>query len=115
MLFRSLQYTIAVDRMNEKLTHLYSWYHPALLEMIRMVAESAHRNGIWVGICGEAASDVKLLPFYMAIGIHELSMSPNKVAEVKWAVRQMTMDKAVGIAEGIRELETAEAVKLYLE
>lgn len=109
-----LQYTIAVDRMNEKLTHLYSWYHPALLEMIKMVAEAAHRNGIWAGICGEAASDVRLLPFYMSVGIHELSMSPNKVAEVKYAVRQMTMKRAEDISEALINMETAEEVRLYL-
>lgn len=109
-----LQYTTAVDRMNEKLTHLYSWYHPALLEMIRMVAEAGKRNGIWTGICGEAASDSKLLPFYMSVGIHELSMSPSKVAEVKWAVRQMTMEKANRITESIRSMETAEEVEAYL-
>ena len=109
-----LQYTIAVDRMNEKLTHLYSWYHPSLLEMIKTVAASGKRNGIWVGICGEAASDPALLPFYMAVGIHELSMSANKVSEVKHAVRQMTMEKASAIAAEVSSFETSDEIKQYL-
>lgn len=110
-----LQYTIAVDRMNEKLTHLYSWYHPALLDLIRRVSEAGRRNGIWTGICGEAASDPNLLPFYMSVGIKELSMSPSKVAEVKWAVRQMTMEKAYEIADTVKQMETAEEIDTFLK
>lgn len=110
-----LQYTVAVDRMNEKLTHLYSWYHPALLEMIKMVADAGKKAGIWVGICGEAAADPLLLPFYVGIGIHELSMSPSKIAEIKWRLRQLKKKELDLVVAQVLSLETSEQVKRFLK
>lgn len=110
-----LQYTVAVDRMNEKLAHLYNWYHPGLLNLIANVAEAAHDAGIWVGICGEAASDPKLLPFYVGIGIDELSMSVGKMAEVKWKVTQVKKSNCEAVVDTILGCETAEEVEALLE
>lgn len=110
-----LQYTVAVDRMNEKLTHLYSRYNPALLELIKQTAEAAKQSGIWIGICGEAAADPLLLPFYIAIGIDELSMSPNKIAEIKYRIRTLdSRDKSFDLA-CLMDKETPEEVMAYLE
>lgn len=109
-----LQYTVAVDRMNEKLNHLYSWYHPGLLEMIKMVAEAGEKAGIWVGICGEAAADPNLLPFYVGIGIHELSMSPSKIAEIKWRLRHLSKSEQGEVVAHVLSLETSEQIKRYL-
>ncbi|MBE0450981.1 MAG: phosphoenolpyruvate--protein phosphotransferase [Clostridia bacterium] len=109
-----LQYTVAVDRMNEKLTHLYSWYHPGLLEMIKMVANAGEKAGIWVGICGEAAADPNLLPFYVGIGIHELSMSPSKIAEIKWRLRHFNKSEMGEVVAHVLSLDTSEQVKRYL-
>jgi phosphotransferase system enzyme I (PtsI) len=110
-----LQYTVAVDRMNEKLTHLYSWYHPSLLAMIRMTAEAGKKAGIWVGICGEAAGDPLLLPVYVALGITELSMSQRKIPEIKWHLRQLKTDACKLLTEQVLALDTAEQVKTALE
>jgi len=77
------QYTLAVDRMNTEIEHLFDPRHPAILSMIEIVAKNAHENGIWVGICGESASDPELIDFYMKHKIDELSVSPSKVLHVK--------------------------------
>lgn len=110
-----LQYTVAVDRMNEKLSYLYNWYHPGLLKLIHMVAKAANKAGIWVGICGEAAADPLLLPFYVGAGIHELSMSGSKVAEIKWHLSQLSSEACKVIPEAIMDLDTADDVLSYLK
>lgn len=109
-----LQYTVAVDRMNEKLTHLYSWYHPGLLKMIQMVSTAAHKAGIWVGICGEAAGEALLLPLFLAMGIEELSMSPRKIPEIKFRLRNLCETDANSITKAVLEMDTATEVKAYL-
>ncbi len=109
-----LQYTVAVDRMSEKLSHLYNWYHPGLLQMIQNVVLAAHKNGIWVGICGEAASDPLLLPVYVAMNVDELSMSGSKIAELKWRLSQIDSKECTIHLEQVLEKETAEEVVAYL-
>ncbi|MCE5235782.1 MAG: phosphoenolpyruvate--protein phosphotransferase [Clostridiaceae bacterium] len=81
------QYTFAADRMNPKINELFNPGSPAILRMIRAVADAAHKNGIWVGICGESAGDPNLLPHYVAMGIDELSMSPHSLLRVKEHLR----------------------------
>lgn len=110
-----LQYTVAVDRMNEKLSYLYNWYHPGLLRLINMVAKAANKAGIWVGICGEAAADPLLLPFYVGSGIHELSMSGSKVAEIKWHLSQLSQKDCLEIPEAVLSLDTADEVVEFLK
>ena len=77
------QYTLAVDRMNSDVQHIYDPAHPAVLNLIRMAAQSAHEVGIWIGICGESAADRNLLPFYLEIGIDELSVSPKSILRLR--------------------------------
>lgn len=110
-----LQYTVAVDRMNEKLAHLYNWYHPGLLRLIKNVSDAAAKAGIWVGICGEAASDPLLLPFYVGAGIDELSMSGSKIAEIKWRLSQVSAKDCKTVVEGVLDCDTAEEVVAYLK
>ena len=86
------QYTFAADRMNPKVNALSDPGSPAILRMIRAVADAAHKNHIWVGICGESAGDPDLLMHYVAIGIDELSMSPHSLLRVKEHLR--TLNKA---------------------
>lgn len=109
-----LQYTVAVDRMSEKLSHLYNWYHPGLLVMIQNVVKAAHKNGIWVGICGEAASDPLLLPVYVAMNVDELSMSGSKISELKWKLSQIDSKECLVHMEKVLEMDTAEEVVEYL-
>ena len=81
------QYTLACDRQNNDLGRFYDPHHPAVLRMLKMVADNAHKNGIWVGICGELGADLTLTETFLAIGIDELSVSPRAVLPLRNAVR----------------------------
>lgn len=88
------QYTLAVDRMNSKIAHLYDAHNPAVLRLIKMVADNAHKAGIWVGICGESAADTTLTETFLAIGIDELSVSAPSVLEVRKKIQQVDTREA---------------------
>ena len=96
-----IQYTIAVDRLNERVASLYQPTHPAVLRLIRMTVEAANRAGIRVCICGEMASDIELTPLLVGLGLHELSVTAGQVARVKHAVRQLNSDECRALAEEI--------------
>ncbi len=83
------QYTLAIDRQNPKLDNFYDAKHPAVLKMIRMVVENAHKAGIWAGICGELGADTELTELLVRIGVDELSVSPGKVLAVRKAIREI--------------------------
>ena len=83
------QYTLATDRLNERVEPLFDYSDEAVLRLIAMTAKNAHDNGIWCGICGESAGDAELLPFYAKIGIDELSVVPNMVLEVRKAITEL--------------------------
>lgn len=82
------QYTLAVDRQNAKLDDFYNPHHKAILRMIKMVADNAHKCGKWVGICGELGADLELTEEFLRIGIDELSVAPSMVLKVRKAVRE---------------------------
>ena len=81
------QYTLACDRQNNDLGRFYDPHHPAVLRLIRLVTENAHKNGIWVGICGELGADLALTETFLAIGVDELSVTPRSVLPLRNAVR----------------------------
>ena len=81
------QYTLACDRQNNDLGRFYDPHHPAVLRLLQMVVANAHKNGIWVGICGELGADLTLTETFLAIGIDELSVSPRAVLPLRNAVR----------------------------
>lgn len=83
------QYTLAIDRQNPKLEKYCDTHHPAVLRLIRMITESAHKASIWVGICGELAGDTDLTATFLDMGIDELSVSPSLVLRVRGAVRKI--------------------------
>ncbi|HBF39466.1 MAG TPA: phosphoenolpyruvate--protein phosphotransferase [Firmicutes bacterium] len=109
-----IQYTLAVDRTNEKVAALYEPYHPAVLRLIKMVAQNAHQAGKWVGICGEMASDIQLLPVLIGLGLDELSVGPSAVLKVKKAIRSLDFQRAQIIAKEALQFKTAAEVKHYL-
>ena len=82
------QYTLAIDRQNQKLEDFYDSHHPAVLAMIRMAAESAHAEGKWIGICGELGADVTLTETFLKMGIDELSVAPGMVLKVRQKRRE---------------------------
>ena len=81
------QYTLACDRQNNDLGRFYDPHHPAVLRLIRLVTENAHKNGIWVGICGELGADLTLTETFLAFGVDELSVTPRSVLPLRNAVR----------------------------
>ena len=82
------QYTLAIDRQNEKLAPFYDAHHPAVLRMIQMVADSAHKYGIWAGICGELGADTELTDTFLKMGIDELSVAPGAVLPIRKLIRE---------------------------
>lgn len=109
-----IQYTLAVDRMNSKLSHLYSQYHPAMLRLIKGIIDNAHRAGIWVGMCGEAAGDPKLIPIFLGMGLDEFSMNSPTILSARYIIRNLNKSEMEKIAEGTLNMETAVEVEDYL-
>lgn len=87
------QYTLAVDRQNMKLDHIYDAHHPAVLRMIRMTIDNGHKHGCWVGICGELGADMTLTRTFLEMGIDELSVSPAFVLPLRKAIREMNLQE----------------------
>ena len=87
------QYTLAIDRQNPKLDAFYDPHHPAVLRMIRMVVENAHKAGIWAGICGELGADTTLTRQFLAMGVDELSMSPGSILPVRKIILETDVTK----------------------
>ena len=83
------QYTLAVDRQGVGLDRFFDAHHPAVLRMIRMAAENAHKAGIWIGICGELGADAELTETFLSMGIDELSVSPSAVLPLRSAIRSI--------------------------
>ena len=85
------QYTLACDRQNSDLGRFFNPHHPAVLRLLKLVAENAHKNGIWVGICGELGADLELTETFLSIGIDELSVSPRSVLPLRKKVREINV------------------------
>ena len=94
-----IQYSLAVDRLNEKIATLYEPTHPAILRLIKLTVEAGHRNGIWTGVCGEMASDPVLVPLLLGLGVEELSVVPVMLPPVKHLIRRVKMSEAKALAE----------------
>jgi phosphotransferase system enzyme I (PtsI) len=94
-----VQYTLAVDRLNPKIAHLYVPTHPAIVHLIKTVTDAAHARGIWVGVCGEMAGDPVLVPLLLGLGVDELSLAPSGVPAVKFVIRRLKMDEARQLAD----------------
>lgn len=81
------QYTLAIDRQNPKLDNIYDAHHPAILRMLQMIIDNGHKEGCWVGICGELGADVTLTDTFIKMGIDELSVSPSMILKVREQIR----------------------------
>ena len=105
-----IQYALAVDRMNEKIAHLYEPIHPAVLRLLKMIADAAHANKLWVGVCGEMAGDVALIPLLLGLGIDELSTAAILVPRVKRAVQSLAIPECRELVEEAFKLNTASEI-----
>lgn len=99
-----IQYTMAVDRGNDRIAHLYQPTHPAVLRLLAMTTEAAHKNGLWVGVCGEMAADIHLTPLLLGLGIDELSVVTAAVPRVKKAVQCLESNECRELAGHLRTL-----------
>lgn len=110
-----IQYALAVDRINEKIAYLYEPAHPAILRLLKQVVDTGHAKKIWVGICGEMASDPMLTPVLVGMGLDEISISPVMIPEIKKIIRSMNYVEAQEIARFVLTLRTGAEVMNYLK
>jgi phosphotransferase system enzyme I (PtsI) len=101
-----IQYTLAADRTNEKVSHLYEPTHPAILRLIKTTVDASHRHGIWTGVCGEIAGDPVLVPLLLGLGVDELSAAPPIIPEIKYMIRRVKMSEAQALAEFALQCES---------
>jgi len=101
-----IQYALAVDRVNERIAHLYEPTHPAVLRLLKMIADAAHAHHIWVGVCGEMAGDIALIPLLLGLGVDELSASATLVPRVKRAVQSLAIPECQQLVDEALKLET---------
>ena len=94
-----IQYSLAVDRLNEKIAHLYAPTHPGILRLIKTTVDSGQAQKIWTGVCGEMAGELSMVPLLIGLGVAELSVVPSLVPRVKMLIRSIEMAKARELAE----------------
>ena len=102
-----IQYSLAVDRMNEKIAHLYEPTHPAIVRLIKITVDAAHKRGVRVSVCGEMAGDPVLTPLLLGLGVDELSTAPSLVPSVKFVIRRLKLSEARELAAFALECESA--------
>ncbi len=105
-----IQYTMAVDRVNENVAHLYKPTHLAILTLIKQVVDTAHRHGVWVSLCGEMGGDPVLAPLLIGLGVDELSVSLSRLPMVKYVLRKMRYSQIVELADMSGRCTTPEEV-----
>lgn len=108
------QYVLAVDRGNERVSHLFDHFHPAVLRLIKQVIDAGHKAHIWVGICGELAAVPLAIPLLIGFGVDELSMSPVAIPKAKMVLRALTVPECEEIAKEALKFRGAPEVRKYL-
>ena len=110
-----IQYTCAVDRMNQKISYLYNQFNPAVLRLIKMVIDNAHKEGKWVGMCGEAAGDQRMIPILLGMGLDEFSMSPISILPARKFITSVKYEDMKKFANEVLTMGTAEDIKAYVD
>ncbi len=108
-----IQYTTAVDRVNDRVASLYQPTHPAVVALIRETVEAAHRNNIWCGICGEAASDLRMTPIWVGLGVDELSVGSAQVLKIRHAISKLDTETCSKLVEKLRVHGTAGEIERH--
>lgn len=109
------QYTLAVDRMNEKITHLYDPFNPGILRLISNVIEQGHKHNVHVGMCGEMASDPLATLLLMGMGLPEFSMSASSIPTIKSIILNNSESKAKSVYKAVMEMDSSEDIIAYLQ
>ncbi|MBW3114082.1 MULTISPECIES: phosphoenolpyruvate--protein phosphotransferase [Bacillaceae] len=105
-----IQYTMAADRMNERVSYLYQPYNPAILRLVKMVIDAAHKEGKWAGMCGEMAGDEIAVPILLGLGLDEFSMSATSILRARSQIKQLNTADMKELAEQALQLDTNDAV-----
>jgi phosphotransferase system enzyme I (PtsI) len=108
-----IQYSLAVDRTNEKVAYLYEPAHPAVLRMIKNIIDAGHSAGIWVGMCGEMAGEAAMVLILLGLGLDEFSMPPQVIPEMKYIIRSVSLKDAQAIASQALTLATGTEVEEF--
>jgi phosphotransferase system enzyme I (PtsI) len=110
-----IQYTLAADRMSEKVSYLYNPMHPAVLRLIKMTIDGAHKHGKWVGMCGESAGDQRMIPILLGMGLDEFSMSPISILPARKLINSLKYEEMKNIANEVVNMGTADEIKNYID
>lgn len=110
-----IQYTMAVDRGNKKVAHLYNQFHPSILRLIKTIIGNGHKEGISVGMCGETASNPRLIPILLGMGLDEVSMNTASILKSREIIRSIEQKKMKEIANKVINLSTSEEVEKYID
>lgn len=105
-----IQYSMAADRMNEKVSYLYQPYNPSILRLVKMTIDGAHKEGKWCGMCGEMAGDEKAIPLLLGLGLDEFSMSASSVLEARRIIRSLSYAEMKEVADKALNMSTTEEV-----
>lgn len=106
-----IQYTLAVERGNEKISDLYTKFNPAVIKLIKMTIEGAHKSNIFCGMCGEAACDERFIPILIGLGLDEFSMNPTRILSARKMIRKLDKKECEKIVEEILKMNTSEEIK----
>jgi phosphotransferase system enzyme I (PtsI) len=110
-----IQFTLAVDRMNDKISHMYEPLHPAVLRMLRTTVEAARSAGIHVGVCGELAGDPSALPVWLGMDVDELSMSSHSILHIKELLLRTPQRDSRSLYDAVMACATTSEVKKLLK
>ncbi|MGE7760859.1 phosphoenolpyruvate--protein phosphotransferase [Peribacillus sp. NPDC097895] len=106
-----IQYTMAADRMNERVSYLYQPYNPAILRLVKMVIDAAHKEGKWAGMCGEMAGDEVAIPILIGMGLDEFSMSATSILKARSLISQLTLEEMKKLSQEVLMMDTNDNVK----
>jgi phosphotransferase system enzyme I (PtsI) len=110
-----IQYTTAVDRMNEKISYLYDFYHPGVLRLIKTIIDNGHKAGIMVGMCGEMAGDAKLIPLLLGFGLDEFSMSASAILRARKTVTNSSYEECIKLVEPVLTFGDSDEIREFIE
>ena len=110
-----IQYTVAVERGNERISDLYTKFHPAVIRLIKMAIDGAHKSKIFCGMCGEAAADEKFIPLLVGLGLDEFSMNPTKILNSRKMIRSLNHKECKKLVQEVLKMASASEIKARLE
>ena len=109
-----IQYTLAADRMNERVSYLYQPYHPAILNLVNNVIEAAHAEGKWAGMCGEMAGDSIAIPILLGLGLDEFSMSATSILPARTQIKDLSKEELRSYKDELLSMSTADEVEAFI-